>query len=205
MKPPVKTLALLTIFFFSFIITNAQIRFTSANTIAADVRKVIDDYPNHFDNILGEPIIQNPQSTDYQCNFKVSGAEETVITRYSGKRNTVSSWQALMLTTESFDEAKKKFRLLFSQLNNLTIKSKQLHGIYESPLEEKKFAGVLFSFSPADESIKKLKVELAIEAEGMDWKVKVLVYDRDREDDERGDIESELRDRRSKREKGGKA
>lgn len=93
-----------------------------------------------------------------------------------------------MLTTENFDEAKKKFRLLYNKLNNLSIKSRQLQGIYESPVKEKKFAGVLFSLSPADESIKKLKVELTIEAEGMDWKVKVLVYDRDREDDESGNI-----------------
>jgi hypothetical protein len=149
---------------------------------------ILNDYPNHFDNIVGEPILQNPQSTDYQCNFKVSGAEESIITRYSGKKNLVSSWQALMLTTDNFEEAKKKFRLLYSQLNNLTLKSMHLQGIYQSPVEEKKFASVLFSFNPADEPVKKLKVELVIEAEGMDWKVKLLVYDRDREDDERGEI-----------------
>jgi hypothetical protein len=188
MKPHVKTLALFTIFFFSTVIANSQIKLATANTIAADVKKVIDDYPNHFDNILGDMIIQNPQSANYQCNFKVEGAEECIITRYTGKKNSVSSWQALMLTTESFEAAKKKFRSLYSQLNNLSDKSMHLKGVYESPVEEKKFSSVLFSFTPADEATKKLKVELVIEADGMDWKVKVLVYDRDREDDERGDI-----------------
>ncbi|MEI9810355.1 MAG: hypothetical protein WDO16_22155 [Bacteroidota bacterium] len=93
-----------------------------------------------------------------------------------------------MLTTESFEEAKKKFKALYNQLNNLSLKSMRLKGIYESPVEEKKFSSVLFSFDPSDESVKKLKVELIIEAEQMDWKVKVLVYDRDRDDNERGEV-----------------
>ena len=188
MKPPVKTLALLTIFFFSINTAGAQIKFASANTIAADVKKVIDDYPNHFDNILGSVIIQNPQSTDYQCNFKVSGAEESVITRYTGKRNTISSWQALMLTTDNFQKAKNKFRSLYGQLNDLSKETMYLKGVYESPVEEKKFTSVIFSFDPTNESISKLRVELIIEAEGMEWKVKVLVYDHERDDDERGDV-----------------
>ena len=189
MKPPVKTLALLTIFFISLTITKAQIKIKGSGSIATDVKKVIDDYPNHFDNILGEVIIQNPQSTDYRCNFKVNGAEECIITRYSGNKTPVSSWQALMLTTDNFNEAKKKFRSLYNELNNLSKESMHLKGVYESPAEEKRFTSVLFSFSPTIESIKRLKVELVMEAEGMDWKVKLLIYDRDREDDEKGEIE----------------
>jgi hypothetical protein len=188
MKYSVKLPALFTILFLSFNAAQSQLKINGASEITDDVKKVIDDYPNHFDNILGELIIQNPQSANYQCNFKVNGAEECIITRYSGKKNLVSSWQAVMLTTESFDAAKKKFRSLYSQLNNLSDRSMHLKGVYEPPVEEKKFSSVLFSFSPADEYIKKLKIELVIEAEGMEWKVKVLVYDRDRDDDERGDI-----------------
>ena len=187
MKPPVKTLAFITIFFLSTSLVDAQLKLGSNTGFGADIKKVIDDYPSHFSNILGEMIIANPQSTDYQCNFKVNGAEECTITRYSGKKNLISSWQAVMLTTESFEDARKKFRSLYTQLNNLPLKGMSLHGDYETPVEEKKFCTVLFSFNPADESLKKLKVELAMEAEGMDWKVKVLVYDRDREDDEKGE------------------
>jgi hypothetical protein len=188
MKPPVKTLALLGIFFILSYPVNAQLKITSGNSIAPDIKKVIDDYPSHFDHLLGEQIIQNPQSTDYQCNFKVNGAEECIITRYTAKKNIISSWQALMLTTENFDEAKKKFKTLYTQLNNLAVRSMRLKGNYESPVEEKKFSSVVFSFDPADESLKKLKIELVVVAEQMDWKVKVLIYDRDREDNERGEV-----------------
>jgi len=185
MKPPVKSLVLLTIFFFSLTITRSQITLKPKSSIASDVKRVIDDYPNHFENILGELIIENPQSSDYRCNFTVSGAEECTITRYSSKKQPIFSWQALMLTTDNFEAARKKFRSLYSELNNLTNGSLLLKGSYESPAEEKKFTSVLFSFDPSAESTQQLKVELTIEAEGMDWKVKVLVYDRDRDDDER--------------------
>jgi hypothetical protein len=187
MKYFVKLPVFFTILFLSYNAPYSQIKLNGGSVIADDVKKVIDDYPNHFDNILGELIIQNPQSADYQCNFKVEGAEECIITRYTSKKNIVSSWAALMLTTGNFSEAKKKFKSLYTLLNNLSVKSMHLKGVYEQPVEEKKFSSVLFSFTSLDESLKKLKVELVVEAEGMDWKVKVLVYDRDREDNERGD------------------
>jgi len=187
MKAFVKLPVAFTILFLSGNVAIAQLKLNPGNTIVTDIKKVIDDYPVHFATITGEPIIQNPQSTDYQCNFKVIGAEECIITRYTGKKNQVSSWQALMLTTENFEEAKKKYKTLYTQLNNLSVKTMYLKGNYESPVEEKKFTSVLFSLDPSNEAVKKLKVELIIEAEGMDWKVKVLVYDRDRNDDERGD------------------
>lgn len=191
MKKSVKTLALLTISILLFNFSKAQLKLPTVNGIGSDIKKVIEDYPERFANLLGELIVQNPQSTDYECNFKVNGAEETTITRYSSKNNNVCSWQSLMLTTESFEKAKQKFKTLFNQLNNLAVNpgssgSFHLKGTYETPTEEKKFASVLFSLKSADEAIKKLKVEISLQYELMEWKVSVLVYDREREDNERG-------------------
>lgn len=192
MNRTVKTLVVITSLLFSSTISYSQLKLSLAGSIAPDVKKVIQDYPNNFDNLKGELIIENPQSADYQCNFKVTGAEEAIITRYSSTKKAISSWQALMLTTESFEEAKKKFKSLFAQLNNLSIKTEsgnvQLKGEYEVPVEEKKFTTVTFSFTNGDDAIKKLKVEIVMSYELMEWKVKVLVYDREREDNERGKI-----------------
>ncbi|MFI5132521.1 MAG: hypothetical protein ACHQFX_21130, partial [Chitinophagales bacterium] len=94
MKPPVKTLAFITIFFLFLNSPNAQIKINPASSIVPDVKKIIDDYPNHFENVMGELIIQNPQSADYQCNVKLNGVEESIITKYGGKNNSVS-WHAV--------------------------------------------------------------------------------------------------------------
>src|SRR5262245_61236062 len=102
MKKSVKSLVLITISAFIFKSSAAQLKLPVVNGVTNDVKKVIDDHPNHFANLKGEMITQTTQTIDYACNFKVNGAEETTITQYSSKK-PVYSWQAVMLTTESFD------------------------------------------------------------------------------------------------------
>ena len=191
MRKSVKSLVLLTIIALIYNNAGAQLKLPGMNGVGNDVKKVIEDYPNRFINLMGEVIAENAQSTDYQCNFKVNGAEEVIITRYSAKKQ-VCSWKARMLTTESFEKARQKFKALFNQLNNLSVdmgegKTFHLKGKYEAPEEKKKFGTVLFSFEPSLEAVKKLKVEVSLQfVEPMEWRVEVLVYDKDREDDERG-------------------
>ena len=191
MKKHVKALVLITNFLLLAFYPEAQLKLPAVNAIANDVKKVIEDYPNRFINLMGEVISENPQSTDYQCNFKVNGAEESFITRYSAKKE-VCSWQAIMLTTENFEKAKQKFKTLYNQLNNLSVdignaKNIHLKGKYEAPEEKKKFTSVVFDAEPSATHVSKFKMELTLQFHApMEWKVKVLVYDRDREDAERG-------------------
>ena len=192
MNRAVKSLALITISLSTLTTVNAQLKLPAIQSgISQDVKKVIEDYPNQFHNLQGELLIEHPQSADYACNFKVHGAEKATVTRYSSKNNDVCSWEALMLTTEDFEVASKKFKALYSQLNNMGVQMRgagtfHLKGDYETPTEEKKFTSVVFSFSTEDEAMKRLKVEITILYEPMEWKVKVLVYNREREDEERG-------------------
>lgn len=198
MLKSVKALVLTTIFSLFLLSAFSQLRLSLVSGIASDVKKVIEDYPNRFINLMGEVIEQHPQSTDYACNFTVNGAEKAFITRYIAKKE-ICSWEALMLTTESFEKARQKFKALFNQLNNLSVdigdsKNIRLKGVYQIPAEEKKFTSILFGFEPDKDNLKKLKVELSLEYRApMEWKVKVMVYDREREDNERGaEKESDL-------------
>lgn len=192
MKNSVKSLVFITtaVFIFSFNHAAAQLKLPVIDGITNDIKRVINDYPNQFINLMGEKITENPQSTDYKSIFNANGAEETTITKYSAKKE-ICSWQAVMLTTESFDKAKQKFRSLFNQLNNLSIRlghqTSRLKGDYKQPEEKKKFTSIVFSFEPDGDTLEKLKIEILIQVQGpMEWKVKVMVYDREREDVERG-------------------
>jgi len=193
MRNSVKTLAFITIAAFLSITTAAQLKLPVLNGIGPDIKKVIQDYPNQFSNIKGEVITQNPQSTDYACNLKVNGAEEVSITQYSAnKKYPIASWQAVMLTTDDFEDAKKKFKSLFNQLNNLSSNetvSFHLKGKYETPVEEKKFTSVIFTADNGSTTLKKLRVELSMQYELLEWKLKVLLYEKEREDNERGAVE----------------
>jgi len=193
MKKTVKPLVLLTICAFFFNSSFAQLKMPVAAGISNDMKKVIEDFPNRFINLMGEVINQHPQSTDYECNFKVNGAEESFITRYSAKKE-VCSFEAVMLSTENFNKAKQKFRSLFNQLNNLSVRfadniTVHLKGNFEEPKEEMKFTSILLSQEPGYESLKKMRIEIVMQViEPMEWKVKVLIYDREREDEERGSV-----------------
>ncbi len=192
MKKSVKVLVAITMSLCLGNPARTQLKLAAANTIAPAVKKVIQDYPQQFHNLMGEVIVQNPQSTVYACNFSMKEAEEASITKYSAANQyDIMSWQARMLTTEEFEEAKKKFRSLYKELNNLSVRMEegvyfQLKGSYEEPVEEKKFTTVVFSIDRGGSKLKKLKVELQMVYEPMEWKVNVLVYDKEREDDERG-------------------
>jgi hypothetical protein len=184
----VKTLAAITASCFLFSSAYSQIKILPVGGLVSDIKKVINDYPYQFSHITGDLILENAQSSDYQCNLSITGAEESSITRYSAKTKVISSWTAIMLTTEDFEEAKKKFRSLYSQVNGLSVRSCKLHGVYEAPVEEKKSSNILFSFDANDESFRKLKVELVLYSDLLEWKVKLMIYDREREDDERGKV-----------------
>lgn len=193
MKKSVKTLVLITSFLSFFLSSNAQLKLPALSAVATDIKKVIGDYPNRFINLMGEIIEEHPQSTDYQCNFKVNDSEECFITRYTAKKE-VCSFEALMLTTDNFEKARKKFRSLYNQLNNLSAElgnsgNVRFKAPYETPDEKMKFTTVVFNPEPAGEETARLRVELTLQFHApMEWKVKVLVYDREREDAERGPV-----------------
>lgn len=179
---------------------DAQLKspFSKGRSLAQDVEKILDDYPNHFKSFTGEIISENPQSTDYVCTFTPEGAEECVITQYSaGGRRTVVAWRAVMLTTENFEDARKKFRQIYSALNNKKVSIRlnpynlKADTPYEQPTEEKDFNSVIFKLDPNDDRYGHLRVEISLQAVLMEWKLSVLVYERDRADNERGDIRAD--------------
>lgn len=187
MKNRVKTPVLFTILLFSILSASAQLKLPVANPVGPDIKRVLADYRGHFSGLLGDMIVQNPQSTDYKCRFNLNGAESTSITVYTSSEKTIASWQSLVLTTDDFEKAKQKFHSLFNQINNLAFQFEggatyHLKGEYNSPVEEMKFGSVIFTPTPTDEASKKLRVEISLQYELLEWKVSVLVYEKERED-----------------------
>lgn len=192
MKNSVKPLVFLTIVLLYSFGLAAQLRLPVANGIAKELRTIIEDYPNHFHHITGEIISETNGTTVYTCNTLLSGAEDHTITKYANNK-AIYFWQATMLTTESFEKAKQKFKSLFNQLNNLSVKlgakNYKLKGEYINPTEEMKFASIRFFAEPDDETLKKFRTELVIQfSMPMEWKVRILIYEKEREDEERGTI-----------------
>jgi hypothetical protein len=160
---------------------SAQSAFT--NQTHTTLQKVINDYPNHFKNIKGRLIDESPQSSDYASTVQIPGSLQTVITKYSSEDDReIYSWKCIMLESEDFESASKKYKEVFKQMANSIIKLDGnkpfiLNGSYQDPTEEKRFISSPFTLVPASGELKKLKVELTLEYLVTEWKLSVLVYD----------------------------
>jgi hypothetical protein len=184
---------LITIFAFLLLAMPCFAQNVFSNKTNATLEKVIQDYPNRFKNIKGEVIVENPQTTEYRSTIEVPGSSSSTVTRYSSKNNDVYSWTCVVFEGDDFNQVKNKYKELFGQIKNSIIKIEGqktfiLNGQYESPAEEKKFTTVIFELLPAVGEMKKVKVDLSLQYQITGWKISLSVYDRDRNDDEQGNV-----------------
>lgn len=172
---------------------NAQLKVpVTNNDLRNNLQKVIADFPNELNTLKGEVLMENPQTIEYQSLLQFKTAEQNSITKYVST-NPVYSWQALVLTTESFEEAAKKYKWLYNQLKVMTINMKggysfSLSGNYGTPDESKVFSVSTFQLTPAATNLPRLKIEVTMQYYFPEWKVNLLVFQKEREDIERGDI-----------------
>jgi hypothetical protein len=171
----------------------AQIKLPVNNALRSDFQKIMAEYPLNFKGIQGEVIHQNPQTVEYASQLKLADAEECVITKYSSGLKPIYSWQALMFTSEEFELAYKKYKWVFNQLKGMNIyyvkDQYTLKGSFEEADESRKFTNSILAPVAPPDPLKKLKIDVVLQFEFPEWKVKLLVYEKEREDDERGEIE----------------
>ena len=184
-----RSIALTFAFFITSIPLIAQNVFS--NKTNEVLEKVIKDYPNRFHNIKGDVIVENPQTTEYKSTVQLPGSSNCIVTRYNATHNDVYSWSCTVFESEDFNLAKNKFREVYGQVVNMIIKGESgkpfiLSGQYETPTEQKKFTTVIFELLPGVGPMKNLKVDLSLQYELTGWKVLLSVYNRDRNDEERG-------------------
>lgn len=173
--------------------THAQLKFpVTNNDLRNNLSMVISDFPNQFAAIKGDTISVNPQTIEFASKLDFKEASQNSIVLYKAQKQ-IYSWQAVLLNTEDFEEASKKYKWLYNQLKVMTVKleggySFTLSGNWNAPEESKTFSSSIFKLTPNAGNMPKLKIEASMQYEFPEWKVSLLVYEKEREDDERGDI-----------------
>jgi hypothetical protein len=185
MKPLTATF-ILVLFVFSL---SAQV-LPIKNALQTDMAKVISDYPNGYRNIIGEQITENPQSIEFECLVKVKDAIQCKLIRYSSSVKEIYSWEAEMIKTDDFETASKKFRAIYNSLQHLTVKingsTAVFQGDYIKPSEAIKFTTIVLDAGDKATELKKLKLALVLETDMLDWVIKIQVYEKEREDKDKG-------------------
>jgi hypothetical protein len=160
------------------------------NALQTDIAKVISDYPNGFKNIIGDEIIENPQSIEFECRVTVKDATSCRLIRYSSNAKDIYSWEAEMMKTDDFEAASKKFRTIYNSLQHLSVNingsTSVFKGDYIKPTDAIKFTTIILDAGDKTPELKKLKLALVLESEMLDWVIKIQVYEKEREDKEKG-------------------
>lgn len=184
-----KTKAIFFLFFGVFTLSVAQ---AQPEPVSTSLSKVVADYSQQFARYLGEPLASNPQTEEFGSEICIAGAEQCTITKYSAKGKSVYSWQARMPVMEDFETAKKQFKQLFQQAQAATItlgeKSFHLTGVYKEPTENLRFHSLILTPDIKDRSLKDLKLEILLEADMLEWGLRVILYEKERQDEDRGPI-----------------
>lgn len=162
------------------------------NDLRTNLQEVVSAFPRHFTNLKGEILNENPQTVEYTSTLTFQGAEENLITEYKGVKS-IYTWQATLLTTENFEAASKKYKWLCNQLKVMTLTidndySFSLDGKYDPPVESKAFSSSVYTLLPAASYLPKLRIEAGLQFQFPEWKVQLLVYNKEREDKERGPV-----------------
>jgi hypothetical protein len=117
------------------------------NALQTDIAKVISDYPNGYKNIIGDQVIENPQSIEFECRVSVKDAIKCRLIKYSSNINDIYSWEAEMFKTDDFQSASKKFRAIYTSLQHLSVSingtTAVFKGDYIKPTESIKFTTIV--------------------------------------------------------------
>lgn len=171
--------------------SEAQLKFPVSNSpLRKNLESVISDFPYQFAHLKGEVVYDNPQTVEYASKLNFPEAEGNQITEYKSN-HPLYSWQAQLLTTEDYETAAKKYKWLFRQLKTMTVTltggySYTMDGKYEETSESSQFSTSVLHLTPQASGMGKLRIEAHIEYEMPEWKVSLLVYEKEREDDQRG-------------------
>jgi len=154
------------------------------NTTNSAIQKVIEDYPNKFDNIKGDQIAVKNEAIDYRSKIEIPGASHNIITHLTVANNSLYSWKSQLFESSSFESARDKFKEAFNNIKNTIVKIEGmpafiLNGKFEQPSESKKTTTVHFQLLPANADMQKLKVTLSMVQSANEWKLILAVSEQD--------------------------
>lgn len=156
-------------------------------TIAPDVLKVARDYYDHFFNIKGEKIFETESTIEYKSKILPQGALESTITQIKNLQN-VYSWQAIMMNTDDYEKAVAKYKQIYRQLNGASLimndgRTCKMKGPYDAPDDGRAFASSILAPDVTEKYLQRLKIEVGLNYNMSDWSVKILIYEKESDED----------------------
>ena len=156
----------------------AKAQNSSDKSFASALNKIINDYPNDFNNLKGKKISETAIDTVWESREKIPGYINASIKYFA----TITSWVTTFITTADSVEAINKYNeisekifkvgfdcgLLFednSPKDESDLKSTELAVIRVSPGKDEKFSGMLLHLRVTSASVLSKEYEVTLEIE----------------------------------------
>ncbi|MCG7858540.1 hypothetical protein [Flavihumibacter sp.] len=144
------------------------------------IQAVIFDYSTNFRNIQGPLVNDEAEYEKYASLVELPGAEQSIITRFHSVEDTTASWQAIMLSTEEYDEAASQYKKLCQQMKATKLSlpdgsQVQFRSDYQPPSSENKFTSSFYYLPQADE-VYNVRVEVELIALLGEFKVQINIH-----------------------------
>ncbi len=151
------------------------------NDVKNVVIKVIEDFPDHLNNINGDVIDKDVQSITFTSLVNIPGADSGIIIHNGNLNDNIYSWKETVFRSEDFDAAKTKFHEYFRKIKGTAVSIGDAKIIfdagYNEPQDAKQFTTVLFMAHPQTEQLKDVVIDLSLHYLIDDWQISIGVYE----------------------------
>jgi hypothetical protein len=157
------------------------------SSVTPDIVRAAGDYYDHFFYIKGEKISETESTIEYKSKILPQGAVECTIMQIKSLLN-VYSWQAIMMNTDNYDNAVAKYKQIYRQLNGANFamndgKTCKIRGSFDAPDINRAFASSILEPDVKETYLQRLKIEIALSYNMPDWAVKIMIYEKESDED----------------------
>jgi hypothetical protein len=154
---------------------------TANNGFGPAFTKVVQDYRQNFGGIQGDAIEAQPGTQAFKSTICLPGAQHCFITRYNSQQDKSASWQAILYSGDSYEEALKAYKAALKQIKHTAIPGIEngtvnFTGNVQQADENVRFAATTFRLKTADKFYQELATDVALSGSMYSWEVQVNVY-----------------------------
>jgi hypothetical protein len=177
-----KILALLYLTTLGYFVFAQQTKPVSADAAFSDaLNKVVQDFTSNFIHIQGAKMPADVDAETYKSKVCVPAALGCKIMRYRSVEDKSASWQAGLYDGESFEEALKLYKKIFSQIKKTAVRgvatsAAGFDGKMETVDENVGFAVSTLRLKTTNKAYKDLVAEVEITSNYSGWEVRLNVY-----------------------------
>ena len=145
------------------------------------IQTIYFDFANDFRSIQGDLVADEAEYEKYASVVELPGARECVITRFHSIIDTTASWQAIMMVTDEFSEARRVYRSVCNRINHSRLVLADGSELFfkseiEEADEDKRFITSYFYLPVGNTAFRNLKIEVEIIALLGEYRVQVNIH-----------------------------